>query len=121
MEEERSSKKKSPTDRTVDFLFSDDSRKHLLWIVSIGFLLRILFANNVTPLGDEMIHAPRAIGFLHSGLLSTILQSPLWLYLTDIVYSVFGVSLLSSRFLSVFLGSLTIIIVYLITSKIQIF
>ncbi|MEK6919124.1 MAG: glycosyltransferase family 39 protein [Nanoarchaeota archaeon] len=117
MEGEHSTKR-GLSDRFVDFLFSNDLKKHLLWIVPLGFLLRVLMANSITPLGDEMIHAPRAIGFLHSGLLSTILQAPVWLYLTDIVYSLMGVSLLSSRFLSVFFGSLTIIMIYLLAVKI---
>lgn len=109
--------KKSVYNSLIDFLFSDDIRKHLIWIVLLGFLLRILMANNIHALGDEMIHGPRAIGFLHSGLLSTILQTPLWLYLTSITYSIMGVTMISSRFLSVFFGSLTIIMVYLLASK----
>jgi hypothetical protein len=116
MDGQKSAKKL--TDRFVDFLFSDDARKHLLWIVPLGFILRIIIANNVHALGDEMIHGPRAINFLSSGLLSTILQAPLWLAITDIFQRMMGVTMISARMGSVLYGTLTIIVVYLIANEV---
>ncbi len=101
----------------VDFLFSDKEEKWLILILLIGVLLRFLVARNISALGDEMVHGPHAIGFLHSGLISTLAQSPLWFYLTDIVTRFLNVTLFSVRFLSFFYGSLSIIIIYLLTSK----
>jgi len=103
---------------SIDFIFSKDKTKWLIPIVFLGAILRFLMARNVSALGDEMIHGPHAIGFLHSGLISTILHCPLWFYLTDIVFKFLGISLFSTRFLSFFYGTLTIIVVYLIASKI---
>jgi len=115
---EDTKKKTSLWDRFIDFLFSNDLRKHLIWIVLLGLMLRIFVARNISVLGDEMIHGPHAIGFLNSGLISTILHSPLWFSLTDLSHIIFGnVTLLSSRFPSVFFGAMTILVVYLIGSE----
>ncbi len=105
-------------DSFIDFIFSKDPRKWLILIMFFGVVLRFLVARNVSALGDEMIHGPHAIGFLHSGLISTLVQSPLWFYLTDMVFKIFNVTMFSARFLSFFYGSLTILVVYLISSKI---
>jgi hypothetical protein len=111
-------KKPSFIDKLVDFVFSDDKRKWLILIFLLGAILRFIVARNISALGDEMVHGPHAIGFLHSGLISTILHSSLWFYLTDIFMKVLGVTLFSTRFLSFFYGSLTIIVIYLIASQI---
>lgn len=104
--------------RTIDFVFSNDKRKWLIPIFILGLFLRIIVARNISALGDEMIHGTHAIGFLHSGLISTILQSPLWFYLSDIVFQILPVTLFSLRFLSVFYGAFSIILIYLIGSRI---
>jgi hypothetical protein len=107
-------------DRTVEFLFSNDSRKWALIIFIFGLILRILVARNISPsVADEMVHGPHAIGFLHSGLISTIVQAPVWFYLTDIMFKIFNVTLFSVRSLSVFYGAFCIILVYMIFSKIE--
>ncbi|MCK5043456.1 glycosyltransferase family 39 protein [Candidatus Pacearchaeota archaeon] len=105
-------------DSTLDFIFSKDPRKWLILIVFLGAILRFLVARNISALGDEMVHGPHAIGFLHSGLISTFAHSPLWFYLTDIVFKFFNVTMFSARFLSFFYGTLTILVIYLIASKI---
>lgn len=105
-------------DSTLDFIFSKDPRKWLILIVFLGAILRFLVARNISALGDEMVHGPHAIGFLHSGLISTFAHSPLWFYLTDIVFKFFNVTMFSARFLSFFYGILTILVIYLIASKI---
>lgn len=121
-EKETNNPKKSKLDNLVDsfvnFIFSKDSRKWLIPIMFLGILFRFLMAINISALGDEMVHGPHAIGFLHSGLISTMLHSPLWFYLSDIIFRFLGVTMFSMRFLSFFYGSLTILVVYLISSKI---
>ncbi|MFQ5531377.1 MAG: ArnT family glycosyltransferase [Candidatus Nanoarchaeia archaeon] len=103
---------------SVDFIFSKSESRWLILIVLLGVILRFLLIRNIATLGDEMVHGPHAIGFLHSGLISTILHSPTWFYLTDISTRIFGVTLFSLRFTSFFYGTLTIIVVYLLASKI---
>ena len=105
-------------DLFLNFLFSKDKRKWLIPIILLGTILRFLVARNISALGDEMVHGPHAIGFLHSGLISTLAHSPLWFYLTDIVFKFLNVTMFSARFLSVFYGILTILVVYLISSKV---
>jgi hypothetical protein len=112
-----SKEKKGAIDRFVDFLFSNDSRKWLIFILLLGILLRFLVANNVSPIADEMVHAPHSIGILESGVIGRIWQSITWSYLTDVSYNLFGVTLFSMRFLSFFYGSLSILLIYLIGAK----
>ena len=57
-------------DSSVNFVFSNKEIKWLIPIVVLGAVLRFLMARNVSALGDEMVHGPHIIGFLHSGLIS---------------------------------------------------
>lgn len=111
-------KKDKILDKIINFWFSNDLRKGLVLVFILGVALRFIVSSNISSLGDEAIHGPHAIGFLHSGLLSTIVQSPLWFYLTDIFFKILGVTIFSTRFLSFMYGSLSILVVYLISSKI---
>ncbi|PIN77164.1 hypothetical protein COV15_02890 [Candidatus Woesearchaeota archaeon CG10_big_fil_rev_8_21_14_0_10_34_12] len=115
---EETKKKRDFVDKTIDFLFSKNETKWLIPILLIGVILRFIVARNISALGDEMVHGPHAIGFLHSGLLSTIAHSPPWFYLTDIAMRFLGVTMFSTRFLSFFYGSISIILIYLISSHI---
>lgn len=104
-------------DSAIDFLFEKNA-KWLLFIFLLGVVLRFIIVRNISVLGDEMVHGPHAIGFLHSGLISTFAHSPLWFYLTDIAMKIFGVTIFSTRFLSFFYGSLSILVVYMIARRI---
>jgi len=121
-ENDKQTSEKSNFDRFIDsflnFIFSKNPKKWLIPIIFLGAILRFLVARNISALGDEMVHGPHAIGFLHSGLISTFAHSPLWFYLTDIFFKLFGVTIFSARFLSFFYGILTILVIYLIASKI---
>ena len=102
------------TDKIVDFLFEKNNLKYLILLFIIGFVLRGVIANNISPNADEMLHAPHAINFINSGKLQIMDQDPIWFFLTDLSYKIFGVSLFAARFLAVFFGALSIIILYLI-------
>ena len=119
-EEKESERKKKQTllDKSIDFIFSNDERKWLIPIFVLGVILRFIVARNISMLGDEAVHGPHAIGFLHSGLISTFAHSPTWFYLTDIFMRILGVTMFSTRFLSFFYGSLTILVVYILTPRI---
>lgn len=111
-------KKENLLSRTINFFFSSDSRKYLILIVVLGLILRLIAVNNISPsVADEMVHGPHAIGIIGSGAISMQNQCPVWFYLTDIIYKIFGVNAFSGRFLSFFFGLLTIPLVYLITKK----
>lgn len=101
-------------DKIINFFFSRDKRRYLLLALILGFILRFIVANNASPLADEMVHGPHAINILSSGTLNLQNQAPLWSYLTDIAYRFFGVNAISARFLSLFFGFFTILLIYLI-------
>src|SRR3989344_6812280 len=97
-------------------LFSANPTTLIIIIFLIRLLLRFLVASNLTPVEDEMVHGVHALGFSKLAPLSTMTQGPVWSYLTDYAYRIFGVSLLTARFLSFIFGSLSIILIYLISN-----
>jgi len=105
-------------DRFIDFIFSKDERRWLILIFLLGVILRFIVARNISLLADEGVHGAHIIGFLHSGLISTFAQSPLWFYLSDIFLRILGVTVFSLRFSSFLFGSLSIILVYAISMKV---
>jgi len=111
-------KEKSIVDKLINFIFSNDERKWLLLIFILGVILRFLVANNISLLGDEAVHGPHTMGFLSSGLISSFAHSPLWFALTDFCFKFLAITIFSVRFLSFFYGSLSILLVFLITKKI---
>ncbi|MBT7169854.1 phospholipid carrier-dependent glycosyltransferase [Candidatus Woesearchaeota archaeon] len=111
-------KKQDNLDKFLDFILTKNHAKYLTLIVTIGAFLRYLIVKNVSFLGDEMVHGPHAINMWNSGLISTILESPTWFYLTDIAHKIFGVTIFSTRFLSFFYGTLTIVLIYLLARTI---
>ena len=109
---------KSLLDKILDFIFSKTYVKHLLWIFIIAFILRVIVAINLGPNADEMLHATHAIDIIKSRLLQIMDQDPVWFYITDIFFRLFNVSMLSGRIFSVITGSLSAIVIYLITVEI---
>ena len=82
-------------DKSIDFIFSEDSRKYLLLILILGVILRFIAALNVAPIADEMVHGPHAIGIIGSNAINHQNQAPIWFYLTDLSYKIFGKGILS--------------------------
>ncbi len=101
-------------DKSVDFVLKNKVLTVLLIVLLLGMGLRYLVVTHVAPLADEMIHGTHAIGIIKSGVINLQNQGPLWSYLTDIAYTIFGVNGFSARFLSFFFGTLTILMVYLL-------
>src|SRR3989344_9260060 len=102
--------------KTIDFVFSKDERKWLLLILILGIGLRVIVASNLPPVADEMVHGVHAIGLSKLAPLSTMTQIPIWLYLTDYAYRIFGIHLITARFLSLIFGTLSLFLVYLLGS-----
>ena len=116
MGETENNKKIGYYDKILDFIFSNNPIKWLLLIVFLGFILRLIVAGNTAPVPDEMVHGTHAIGFISLNALSTMTQGPLWFFLTDISYRIFDVTLYSARFPAILFGTLTIILIYLISN-----
>ncbi|MEK6928699.1 MAG: glycosyltransferase family 39 protein [Nanoarchaeota archaeon] len=106
-------------DKTIDFLFKNKKLVIILLIFLIGIIFRYIAALNVEPNADEMVHGPHAVGIIDSGVIGRIWQSILWSYMTDVFHQIFGVSMLTSRSLSLIFGSLAIILIYLIGKEIS--
>ncbi len=109
---------KSFLDKTLDFIFSKNYIKHLIWIFILAFILRTIIAVNLGPNADEMLHATHSIDIIKSGLIQVMDQDPVWFYITDIFFRIFNVSMLSSRIFSVITGSLSAVVIYLVAVEI---
>ncbi|MCW8965531.1 MAG: glycosyltransferase family 39 protein [Candidatus Pacearchaeota archaeon] len=102
-------------DKILTFFLSNDSRKWLVLIIILGFILRFIVASNGYNLADEFIHGTHAINFIEKGSISHMTQCPLWFYLTSIFYSIFGVHQITMRMMSLLFGTFSIIPLYLLT------
>ncbi len=90
----------------------------LITILLSAFFFRLFYATNVEFGADEVNYLTRAINFFSTPHLSTIDHTPLYFYLVDASYKLFGgVSWLSARFPAVLLGTLSVFLVYLIGEK----
>ena len=87
-------------------------------IFIIGLTLRIINADNLDVLPDNLLMVLPAINFISSGLLEVFHQSTgLWYYTTDFFYKIFGVGQLGSRMPALLFGSFSIIIIFLIVKR----
>jgi hypothetical protein len=109
--------KKDILNKILDFIFSKNNTKYLILLLIIGITLRIILASIIGGSPDEMVYGVHSIGIINSGLLQEMTESPVWMYLTDLGYKIFGITLLSSRLLSIIFGSLTIIALYFLTKE----
>jgi len=95
--------------------------KHLYFVLAlvvvVGLTLRVLAAFSIPVAADDMHFAPHAIDIINSGALETYDQSaPLWFYITDVFYKLFGISQFTSRLSGILFGTLSIILIYLFSS-----
>ncbi len=106
-------------DKILGIFFSTDkTRLYLLLIVILGFILRLVGAFNLGVSADDMHFSVHAINFLNSGKLIIYDQSAsLWYSVTDIFYSIFGVTQLGSRFAAALFGTLSIIAMFCLTRE----
>lgn len=90
----------------------------LIILIILGFLLRITVAINMGYAADDVTHAIHAINFTKSGKLADYSQSSsLWHYTTDVFYKIFGVGQFSSRIPSIIFGTLSILLIFLLTKE----
>ncbi|MEM3122318.1 MAG: glycosyltransferase family 39 protein [Candidatus Pacearchaeota archaeon] len=89
----------------------------LILAILISTALKVFIINNKEVITDEQIYNVRAIDWLKTRGLSTIDQSPLYFYFTDISYHLFGVTTFAGRFMGLLFGGFTIIVVFLLTKR----
>jgi hypothetical protein len=105
-------------DSFLNFMLSDNPKKWVILIIFLATILRVWIVPKITPqVADEMVHGPHAMGVIGSGALNMQNQCPVWFYLTDIAYKIFGINSFGMRFLSIFFGILMIPLIYLLAKK----
>ena len=109
--------KKDLLNKVLDFIFLKNNTKYLVILLIIAAILRIIVASSIGGSPDEMVYGVHALGIINSGLLQEMHENPIWMYLTDIGYKFFGMTLLSSRLLSIIFGSLSILVLYFLTKE----
>ncbi len=109
--------KKDILNKTLDFMFSKNNAKYLILLFIIAVILRLIIAFSIGGSPDEMVYGVHALGIINSGLLQEMHENPVWMYLTDLIYKIFGMTLVSSRLLSILFGSLSIIVLYFLTKE----
>ena len=109
--------KKDMLSKIIDFVFTKNNTKYLVLLLIIAFFLRFVFAFTIGGSPDEMVYGVHASGIINSGLLQEMHEDPIWMYLTDLNYKIFGVTLVSSRLLSMIFGALSVLSLYLLTKE----
>ncbi len=88
----------------------------LLFIFALAFVLRMIAATHVDVSTDEMVYSLLPLNIISAGRLGTVEQSPLYFYLADVGYTLFGgLSPLTARLPSIIFGSLSVFIIYLLS------
>ncbi len=93
----------------------NNSKKILIFFIFVGFLLRLKAALSLDVLADDMLYASQSAGILDAKILSTHSNPPLFFYLTDISYKIFGHTTFASRFWPLIAGTLLIVLIFMIT------
>jgi len=97
----------------------EDYKKYLLIILFIGSILRIYAAINAPITNtDELLYMDIAVGTTSSAWerLSTLFHGPLYFYLVDFSFRLFGTSYLSARMVPLIFSILSIPLIYIIGS-----
>ena len=88
---------------------------YLILIVTLAIVLRVVAAHNTDVGTDEMIYSLIPLGIIGSGQLNTIEGAPVYFYITDIGYKLFGgITAVSVRFTSILFGAFASLVIFLI-------
>lgn len=111
--------KKDILEKAIDLIFSLNKNKvYLISILLLGFILRLIAAINLSVSADDMHHVTHAINFYSAERLITYDQSSgLWHAFTSIMYNTLGTTQLASRIAALIFGSLSILLIYLLTKE----
>ena len=109
--------KKDTLSRMLDFIFSRNNAKYLVLLIIMGITLRLIVSFMIGGSPDEMVYGVHSLGIINSGLLQEMHENPIWMYLTDLSYKIFGMTLVSSRLLSIIFGSLSVLALYFLTKE----
>jgi 4-amino-4-deoxy-L-arabinose transferase-like glycosyltransferase len=104
---------------SLSIIYSKEKKieRWLILLTIFGFLLRLTASLNLGVLADDMLYTSGSSGIMSSNILSTHSNPPLFFYLTDLAYKIFGHTTFASRFWSLIFGTLLIPLIFLITKK----
>src|SRR3989344_5290429 len=109
--------KKDILNKILDFIFNKNDTKYLVFLFIIALILRLIVSYSIGGSPDEMVYGVHALGIINSGLLQEMHEDPIWFYLTDLSYKIFGMTLVSSRLLSIIFGALSVLSLYFLTKE----
>src|SRR3989344_8359708 len=109
--------KRDALSKILDFIFNKNNTKYIVILFLIGIILRLIFSSMLGGSADEMVYGTHAKGIINSGLLQEMHEDPIWFYLTDLSYKIFGMTLVSSRLMSILFGSLSILALYFLAKE----
>ena len=90
----------------------------LFLIVILAFVLRLIVAQYVEIVPDEIVYSLLPWKMISAQRLGTVDGGPLFSYFTDVSYTLFGgVNATSTRFPSIFFGSLAVVLIYICSLK----
>ncbi len=106
-------------EQSIDKIFAiKKSTLFLILVFILGFILRLTAAINLSVSADDMHHVTHAINFLSADRLITYDQSSgLWHAFTSVIYNIIGTTQLASRMAALIFGSLSILVIYLLTKE----
>ena len=87
-------------------------------LLFLSLAIRSYVAFNAEMHPDELVYNVRAINMLEARRINTIDQAPIYFYLVDILFKIFGITNFASRLLSVLSGTLLVLIIYFIIKEI---
>lgn len=91
----------------------------LIGIFLLAFFTRLYSAAHVDIGSDEIIYSLIPLHIIDAARLSTVEQAPVYFYLTDLSYKLFGdMTLISTRFTSILFGATATLLIFLISFKI---
>ncbi len=87
---------------------------YLLLIFILALSIRLFAAYYIDVGSDEMIYSVIPLNILSSGRISTVEQGPVYFFMTDIIYNLFGgMTTISIRLLGAVFGALSCFLVFL--------
>jgi len=101
-------------EKILDLIYYEDKKyeRIVLLLTFFGFLLRLPAALHLDFLADDSIYASQSANIWKAGILSTHSHPPLFFYLTDLAYGVFGYTTFAARFFPLIAGTLLIPLIF---------
>ena len=106
--------------KNLDNFIQSENGKYARWtlyLTLVGFIFRAIGALNLNVTADDMVYASQSAGIIAAKLISTHSNPPLFFYLTDFAYNVFGYSTFASRLWPLLYGTMLIPLAYLISNN----